>query len=90
MSEHVNIDEELSGEIKKPFCTIDLPFSMNAYDHLKGVALRHVIDNSSELGLINILPNIIADVKSVDEFGNIVGHLLEKVIIIKNLFYASG
>ena len=68
-----------SGELKKPFCTSDLPFSMKSYDHLKGVALRNSLDSSSELGLVHLLPTIIPNVKSVDEFGSIISSALEKV-----------
>ena len=70
-----------SGEFKRPFCKTDLPFSMNSYDHLKGVALRHSLDNSSEFGLLRLLPTIIPNVKSIDEFGSIISTALEKVFI---------
>jgi len=76
--ENTNVIELPTGELKKPFCVTDLPFSMNSYDHLKGVALRHSIDNSSELGLLHLLPTIIPNVKTVDEFGTIVSRTLEK------------
>ena len=79
ISEHINIAEKPSREMRKPFCLTDLPFSMNSYDHLKGVALRDMVDNSSEFGLMNILPNIIPNVKSVEDFADIISLALEKV-----------
>lgn len=78
ISEHINIAEKPSREMRKPFCLTDLPFSMNSYDHLKGVALRDMVDNSSEFGLMNILPNIIPNVKSVEDFADIISLALEK------------
>ncbi len=81
----MNANETLDGEMKMPYCNIDLPFSMHAYDHLKGVALRSTLSNSSEKGLISILSNIIPNIQSVDEFGHHVAVGLEKV----NLFATS-
>eukprot|EP00794_Sanderia_malayensis_P018275 gene18275-20098_t len=65
--------------INKPLCTSDLPFSMYAYDHLKGIQLKDSLANSSEKGLIAILPTITPDQQiSLTEFGHIVHKSLQK------------
>ena len=79
VADYLSLNETLPEEPKKPHCSTDLPFSMYAYDHLKGVATRGSIDNSSEQGLISVLPSVIPDIKDVSEFGNVVAAALEKV-----------
>ena len=73
------MEEVIPENLTTPICTTDLPFSMYAYDHLKGVALRNTLGNSSEQGIISVLPNIMPDVKSVDQFGHIINVALQKV-----------
>eukprot|EP00112_Aurelia_sp_Birch-Aquarium-sp1_P009222 Seg2039.1 transcript_id=Seg2039.1/GoldUCD/mRNA.D3Y31 product="Tetratricopeptide repeat protein 17" protein_id=Seg2039.1/GoldUCD/D3Y31 len=78
VADYLNLNETIPEEPKKPHCSVDLPFSMYAYDHLKGVATRGSIHNSSEQGLISVLPSIIPDIKDVNQFGNVIAAALEK------------
>lgn len=78
IADHLNLEEVIPENLTTPICTTDLPFSMYAYDHLKGVALRNTLGNSSEQGIISVLPNIMPDVKSVDQFGHIINVALQK------------
>eukprot|EP00795_Rhopilema_esculentum_P011375 gene11375-21569_t len=77
VAEHVKPYESTTADYRKPHCTTDLPFSMSSYDHLKGVALRNSIENSTEHGLINIL-SVALPVQTVEEFGDVVSNALEK------------
>ena len=48
---------------------------MASYDHLKGVADRKKLINSSESGLVNPVPQA----KNLEEFGHRIYEALEKV-----------
>ena len=58
---------EGNGEQRdKPLCDSEFLFSMSSYDHLKGVAARRSLTNSSEYGLVNPIPQA----KELSKFGH--------------------
>ena len=71
----MNYKRKLPENLKKPFCSTEFSFSMYSYDHLKGVADRKLLINSSEAGLVNPVPQA----KNLDEFGHRIYEALEKV-----------
>ena len=78
----MNLKDPVEQPFEEPHCDTELPFSMYAYDHLKGVAIRSSLSNSSEQGLINILSNMVPSCDTVEEFGHRVKMALEKVSLI--------
>jgi len=50
---------------EEPICDSEFLFSMSSYDHLKGVAVRKELANSSEYGLVNPIPQA----KELSKFG---------------------
>jgi len=54
---------------------------MYTYDHLKGVAERKLLVNSSEAGLVNPVPQA----KNLDEFGHRISMAMGKVRVVLQL-----
>ena len=75
IEDFVNYKSKLPEKLKKPFCSSSFEFSMFSYDHLKGVANRKHLINSSEAGLINPVPQA----KNIGEFGHRIYEALAKV-----------
>lgn len=62
------LDYSNDGSLDKdePLCDSEFLFSMSSYDHLKGVAARRTLTNSSEYGLVNPIPQA----KELSKFGH--------------------
>ena len=72
---YLNEKQPLPIKLNQPFCTSEFLFSMKSYDHLKGVAERKFLQNITEDGLVNPIPQV----KNLPEFGHKVHLALQNV-----------
>ena len=82
----MDYNEALTTPNEEPFCDCQFLFSMNSYDHLKGVAERKNLINSSEYGLVNPIPQA----KDLPDFGQRIKFALSEVSIFSRSGYAHS
>ncbi|XP_077994523.1 tetratricopeptide repeat protein 17-like [Glandiceps talaboti] len=78
VQDHIDLNSKLPQckKLKQPSCTnlVDLPYSIHAFDHLKGVQERVNLTNNAEPGL----RSAISYKADPDEFGHLVYKSLQK------------
>lgn len=85
IEEFVDYDSVIQERNETPVCDSEFLFSMNSYDHLKGVAERKNLMNSSEYGLVNPIPQA----KDLAEFGQRIKLALFQVLKFEIEIYLS-
>ena len=81
IEDFIDYNEVIPDPKEKPVCDSEFLFSMNSYDHLRGVSDRKNLVNSSEYGLVNPIPQA----KDLSEFGHRIKRALSKVTFLTNI-----
>ncbi|XP_077862903.1 tetratricopeptide repeat protein 17-like [Saccoglossus kowalevskii] len=79
VEEHIDLNAKLPKKLKQPNCStvLELPFSIHAFEHLKGVQYRKNISDSAEPGL----RGAITYKDDTDEFGHLIYKALQRQIV---------
>ncbi|KAK7486422.1 hypothetical protein BaRGS_00022346, partial [Batillaria attramentaria] len=78
LADYIDFDEVVKHDYHEPDCVMESVSSVASFDHIPGVAHRHDLQYTPELGLKEVLQNLGGEIEPVNVAGTRIAYALEK------------